>query len=196
MLSQESLSMSSQISAKVRSSNLRQTTSESEALREAYLAIITKKDWREQITLVARDVALQVRDAVSLDASGRGRQEDEEECFSVACGELLYKHLDQNSDAVLCGRMKECHVQLLDKGASRVHAIILLVPSRCIIVADVGSALGISTVRRGSGGPCENSLPKERAVLVFRWGETVVLRLGAEQVCLSKVCKRIIQTKD
>lgn len=191
MLSQESMAMSTQISVKLLSGESRQTNVEAEELRRNYLAIITRNDWHEQLVMVARDVAARVQDPKKNASAEQGsvqrrireRESEDEDGFTIAFQDTL--HEAQATDFVLCGRMKECHIRLSDAGASRVHAIVLLIPKSLIIVVDVGSAKGIVTVRRSSGGACESSLPNQRSVLTFQWGETAVLGLGVEHVCLN-----------
>ncbi len=207
MLSKDSLCMSTQISQKVISASQSGTgqqssqgwrfffffffffffvslfplffLQESEEMRRTYLKIVRQADWKEQFMLIARHVAKATADSMPVSPMRRG----EDEGFSIAHGERLFSNFE-NADAVIVGRIKDCDVTLRHEACSRVHAIFLLLPTKVVCV-DVGSALGIITTRRSGDHPCESSLPNQRAVLIFDWGECVVLGMGKEQLCLN-----------
>jgi hypothetical protein len=139
--------------------------------------------------LIARNVAARVKVAEQPVKRRAVHDDEEEDHFSIAHNKTSLSFFKEQ-EAVIVGRMKSSDVLLQDEGVSRVHCIILLVPQRSVICVDVGSALGISTVRRSSEKPCESSLPNQRCVLAFDWGEVAVLMCGKEQVCLSEGQKK------
>jgi hypothetical protein len=144
--------------------------------------IIDQNNWKNEFSLIAA----RLRQSMSMLTPGSPvlALSDEEGVFSVAFEDSLTEFPAQTSGALTVGRAHQNDIVIHSHmSVSRCHCILFLVPeSRQVILVDIGSASGIVTLRRSSQNPCGSSLPNQRSILVFNWGEGMVQKRSFVQI--------------
>ncbi len=156
-----------------------QVSIQSDELREAYLQIIEKPDWKKQM----EDSAVMISQDLMNDLLLR---EVKETRFTIAHSGNLYEFDSKVSKFITIGRMKDCDILFNGYGSgltSRLHAMIMPLPQFGIyLVVDMGSYYGIDTLKRSSGKALISSHIKSRNILVFDWNEVAIFRMGSEKI--------------
>jgi hypothetical protein len=114
----------------------------------------------------------------------------ENDGYDAACkGNFIIRHEGTNytfedKDVVTIGKVRFNDVQININGISRLHAIIRIFGNK-IVVMDVGSYFGIKCLERAEDLPKEESVNGARKPLVFGVDETVILKIGFEEIIIS-----------
>lgn len=171
--------------------DIEQLNTNTELLRQAYEQVFTDQSniyqktnpnyWKEELH---RAATLIIKEMIDTHPGGAVSASNTVP-LTIAFNGHMYSF--ENSNHILIGRYPNCDVEV--KGiftVSRLHAIIF--PIQAInkyLVVDVGSLLGINTVKRSSAADKINSVPKKRMVLMFDWNEVAVLDLGGAIICIN-----------
>ncbi len=149
--------------------------------RKQYNQLIVCDDWKEVLTATASLLAKKQQPK-----TGKTNNKNNKTPFQIGHGHSIETITQQ---IITVGRYNKNDIIVKRQTASRLHNIIFILDNKVIIV-DLASLLGTKTIARSSGKMLEHSEPKNRKVLEFDWGESVILELGGETniVLFPKIC--------
>jgi len=152
------------------------TKYETKKIRDEYMILIEKRDWKKLLM----DVANKIKDSLKLTDSSKNPIY----LYTIQTNNKTY---NLNKPIITIGRNDECDVLLFDKTSSRLNCV-MFIYSQYIIIIDPGSLYGLKTKSRIKKEK-QHSLPNKRQPLVFDRNERFILEMGDEVVTFSpKLC--------
>eukprot|EP01062_Namystynia_karyoxenos_P083197 TRINITY_DN9522_c3_g1_i1.p2 TRINITY_DN9522_c3_g1~~TRINITY_DN9522_c3_g1_i1.p2 ORF type:complete len:612 (+),score=182.75 TRINITY_DN9522_c3_g1_i1:70-1836(+) len=177
-----SMSISRTLSAAISRPNVVLSAQEEEQLRKDYLEVIQKESWKQELLDVATAIVLQTEMNPCMAAP------EAEAGWVVTVKYGRHIHEFRENRALCIGRNDGCDL-ILNQSAlacSRLHCVIFALPEkRRLLVADVGSCVGVRMVERSGPEGLMHSLPQLRRPMLLQWGETAVLQLADQTVVIN-----------
>eukprot|EP00756_Hemistasia_phaeocysticola_P047865 Hpha_TRINITY_DN22322_c0_g1::TRINITY_DN22322_c0_g1_i1::g.177893::m.177893 len=158
------------------------TREEEEELRRSYLAVIARSTWRSELLNVAQTIVI----TTPMDMCSEVPEPETE--WSVGVKYQGKVRTFSKSRIVTVGRYPDNDVQLNETslGCSRLHCVVFALPEkRRLLIADVGSCVGVQVTERSGPEGLLSSVPRKRKPILLQWGETAVLRLADETVVIN-----------
>jgi hypothetical protein len=116
------------------------------------------------------------------------KSEQELKPVIIGYGDKLFEFDPTNKSTIMVGRKDGCDILFSSvSGCSRMHAIIYFIPElNKIVVADMGSLMGIKTIQRSNTNKVvEHSTMINRKLIIFDYDESAILECGEQIVTIS-----------